>query len=119
MAVHRGALVVGTLPSGRVHSMRVGSAVSSGRALGSGRHHIAAVRRGPTLELYVDGALTAAETDGDGRVLDLGLVPAIRVAGGPRAVFGGEVTQLDFISHALNPPEIAGLASLDTASRGD
>jgi hypothetical protein len=119
MAIHRGAVVVGALPSGRVHSMRVGSAVSSGRALGSGRHHVAAVRRGPTLELHVDGALAATETDGDGRVLDLGLVPGIRVAGGPRAVFGGKVTQLEFVPRALMAPEIAGLASLDSTSRGE
>ena len=91
MAVYNGEVVVGSLPSGRVRSMRVGQAVSTGRAIAPGRHAVTAVRRGPTLELHVDGAPVATGTDPTGRVLDLGALPALTVGGGPRGPFAGAV----------------------------
>jgi hypothetical protein len=106
MAVHRGRLVVGTLPSGRVHAMRVGSAVSSGRPLAPGRHEIAGVRRGPTVDLHVDGMLVASETDDTGAVLDLGTLTEMRVGDGPRAAFCGELLDLRFEPRAFTLAEI-------------
>ena len=104
MAIHRGNLVVGTLPSGRVKAMRIGLAVSSGRALGPGRHEIVATRRGPTVELHVDRSLVASETSPDA-VLDLGSLPAMQ-PGGPRAGFGGQLLDLRFETRAFTPDEI-------------
>jgi Concanavalin A-like lectin/glucanases superfamily len=111
MAVHRGRLVVGTLPSGHVHAMRVGQAVSSGRAVPPGDHHVAAVRRGPTLELYLDGALLANERDPAGATLDLGELPALTSGSGPRAPFAGNVTDPMIRAGAMDASEIARLAS--------
>jgi hypothetical protein len=111
MAVHDGALVVGTLPSGRVHAMRAGSAVSTGRAVGPGSHHVAGVRAGPTLSLYVDGRLAASRTDPAGRVLDLGELPAPTVGGGPRAPFAGEVRHWRLALEASDADEVSRLAS--------
>ena len=91
MAVHRGQVAIGTLPSGRVHSMRVGQAVSSGRAIAPGLHEVVAVRRGPTVELHVDGALAAAETSPDGQALDLGVPPPVVAGNGPRAPYLGQL----------------------------
>jgi hypothetical protein len=110
MAVHRGRLVVGTLPSGRVHSMRTGQAVSAGRAMPAGEHHVAAVRRGPTLELFLDGALVATERDPTGAVLDLGPLPALTPGRGPRARFAAGVTDAKLHSRAMDAAEIARLA---------
>ncbi len=95
MAVHRGEVVVGSLPSGRVHSMRVGQAVSTGRAVAPGPHHLTAIRRGPTLELYLDGALVATGTDPARRVLDLGELPELVVGAGPRGPFTGSVDRVE------------------------
>lgn len=95
MAVHRGQVVVGTLPSGRVHAMRVGLAVSTGRAVAPGRHDVVAVRRGSRLELHLEGVLAASEQDPSGRVLDLGTLPPMTVGGGPRAAFLGTVDGVD------------------------
>jgi hypothetical protein len=107
MGVHRGQVVVGTLPSGRVHAMRVGLAVSTGRAIGPGTHDIVALRRGPRLELHVDGALAAAEEDGSGRVLDLGDLPPMIAGGGPRATFPGTVGAVAVTTGAQPADEIA------------
>jgi hypothetical protein len=109
MAVHHGRIVVGTLPSGHVQAMRVGQAVSSGRAIPPGEHHVAGVRRGPTLELYVDGALMATESDPAGAVLDLGELPPL-ASGGPRAAFAGEVTDAAILARAMDPSDIERLA---------
>jgi hypothetical protein len=111
MAVHRGEVVVGSLPSGRVHAMRVGQSVSTGRAVAPGPHDVTAIRRGPTVELYVDGALVAVGTDPDGRVLDLGTLPELTIGGGPRARFAGSVLDVEVRPGAITPREVARRAS--------
>ena len=110
MAIHRGRLVVGTLPSGHVQAMRVGQAISSGRAVPPGDHHVAAVRRGPTLELYLDGALLASERDPAATVLDLGKLPTLMSGRGPRAPFAGDVTDPIIHRRAMDASEIVRLA---------
>jgi hypothetical protein len=112
MAIHRGRVIVGTLPTGRVHAMRVGIAASTGRGIDSGDHHVAAVRRGPSVELYVDGLLAASETDPADAVLDLGTLGRVRSSGGPRAAFAGRSRDLRLDERALAAPEIAALARL-------
>jgi hypothetical protein len=112
MVVHRGCLVVGTLPSGHVHAMRVGQAVSSGRPVPPGEHHVAAVRRGATLQLYLDGALLAEERDAAGAILDLGELPELTAGRGPRAPFAGQVTDAVIHGEAIDAREIARLAGV-------
>jgi hypothetical protein len=114
MAVHRGQVVIGTLPSGRVHAMRVGLAVSTGRAVEAGTHDVVAVRRGATVELYLDGALMASETDPRGEVLDLGALPDVLAGGGPRAGFRGRVRALEVGPGA---PSAADIAAVPAGSR--
>lgn len=92
-AVHEGRVVVGSLPSAHVHALSIGAAVSSGRAIASGRHTIEATRRSSTLELRVDGRVVASTT-GPHPPLDLGALTATRVGGGPRSRFRGEVVDL-------------------------
>jgi hypothetical protein len=111
MVVHRGELFVGTLPSGRVHSMRVGLAVSLGRALPTGWHHVAAARAGSTVSLWLDGAPAASASDPDGTILDLGSSSRLVLGGGPRSGLEGEIASVRLYGRALAPGEIAGLAS--------
>jgi hypothetical protein len=115
MAVHRGRVIVGSLPSGRVHAMRVGAAASSGVQVGPGNHDVAAVRRGATLELHLDGVLVAAETDPEGVVLDLGELPDVRRGDGPRLPFGGELLEVRAIDRAMGTDEIAGISGRHAA----
>ncbi|HET9852086.1 MAG TPA: LamG-like jellyroll fold domain-containing protein, partial [Candidatus Limnocylindrales bacterium] len=117
MAVHRGQVVVGTLPSGRVHAMRVGLAISTGRAVPPGRHEILAVRRGATLELSVDGVLAATETDPSGLALDLGALPPPTVGGGPRSHFAGGIDRFRVATGAPSPAEVAARAAGSPPSR--
>jgi Concanavalin A-like lectin/glucanases superfamily len=119
MAIHRGRLVVGTLPSGHVHAMRVGQAVSSGRPVSPGDHHVAGVRRGPTLELYLDGVLVASERDPSGASLDLAELPALQSGTGPRGRFGGHVAGSMIHARAMDPSEIALLARSRPAAMAD
>jgi hypothetical protein len=107
MAVHRGQLVVGTLPSGRVHAMRVGLAASTGRAVSPGRHEAVAVRRGPSIELYLDGTLAASATAPSGEALDLGMLPEATPGVGPRSRFGGRVEKFRVATGAPTTEEIA------------
>jgi hypothetical protein len=106
MAVHRGELIVGTLPSGRVHAMRVGQAISTGRSVSPGPHDVVAVRRGPALELYLDGVLLASKTDPSGLALDLGTLATPVVNGGPRSRFAGHVEDFRFAPGAPLPSGI-------------
>jgi hypothetical protein len=110
MAVHAGEVVVGTLPSGHVHSMRVGPSVATGRAVVPGLHHLAAVRQGASVALYLDGTLAGSRTS-PGGVLDLGVLPAPRIGGGPRAAFAGEVLEPKVFAGGLAVGEIASLAA--------
>jgi hypothetical protein len=104
MAVYRGELFCGTLPSGGVHSMLAGAVVSDDRALPTGWRHVAAVRAGGTIELYVDGSLVGhcthdvAPTSADGATFVIG--------GGPRASFDGELADVRLHGRALSAVEI-------------
>ncbi|HEX3264962.1 MAG TPA: hypothetical protein VHR16_04785 [Candidatus Limnocylindrales bacterium] len=109
MAVHRGQVAIGTLPSGGVHAMRVGHAVSTGRAIEPGTHDVVAHRRGATLELSLDGALVASESDPRGAPLDLGVLPDVVTGGGPRARFRGRVERVDVSSGAMSAAAIAAM----------
>lgn len=59
MTVHDGRLYCGVLPSGQVWSLGSGVAVSHDNALGGGWQHVAAVRSGNRLRLYVNGRIQA------------------------------------------------------------
>ncbi len=110
MVVYRGELFVGTLPSAHVHSMRVGAVASHDGALTAGWHHLAGVRRGGAVTLFVDGAPVAA---GTGIPADVAMTPDARaplvLGGGPRASFEGELAEVRLWDRALGAEEISAL----------
>lgn len=108
MAVYRGRLFCGTLPSGQVWSLQAGAAVSHDRWLAPGWHHVAATRRGDGLALYVDGTL-AAEAGGAaalGSSVDAPLV----LGGGPRGDFVGRMRDVRIHAQAHDAGEVARAA---------
>jgi outer membrane protein assembly factor BamB len=111
MAVFGGRLYSGTLPSGTVHSMTAGLVVTQDRALATGWRHVAAVREGPAVALYVDGALvdrrTAAGTLGSAETATS--VPLV-LGGGPRGSFEGELSRVRLFGRALAAEEVAAEA---------
>ncbi len=111
MAVFRGELFAGTLPSGRVHSMTVGLVASDDRALGTGWRHVAAIRRGPAAELFIDGELVGRRA-GDGvRSLGLDRPETLTLGGGPRGGFEGELANVRLHDRALTEGQVQAAAA--------
>ena len=89
MAVYNGRLFVGTLPEGRVHSIEAGRNATVDRPLPAGWRHLAAVRRGGRLEVFIDGlkaAESAAFAPGD---YDLDAGRPLRIGAGENDYFHG------------------------------
>lgn len=109
MATYQGRLYVGTLPSGRVYSLEAGQNVTHDNELPAGWHHLAAVRAGKSLRLYVDGkqvaqsALVPAE-------YDLSCARPLRIGFGGQDYFNGSLSDLRLYRRALADAEIATLA---------
>jgi len=111
MVVHDGRLVCGTLPSGRVHAMRVGLMATGDAALPEGWRHVAAVRRRDGVELFVGGVRVGRA--GDDRTapnMDLGSGSLV-LGGGPRGGFEGELADVELHAAALDVADIARLAA--------
>ena len=62
MAVYQGRLYAGTLPSGHVYSVEAGKVATWDHTFPEGWRHVAAVKQGGVLTLYVDG-IPVATTD--------------------------------------------------------
>jgi len=110
MVVFGGRLWVGTLPSGHVHALRTGAVASHDRSLPPGWHHLAGVRRGERVSLYVDGAeVAAADAPAPQGSIRPGPGTELVIGGGPRADFEGELADVRLWDRALEPGEVAAL----------
>jgi outer membrane protein assembly factor BamB len=117
MAVFDGRLFCGTLPSGRVFALEAGQGVSLDRPLAPGWRHLAAVREGGRLSLYVDGSRAASSTSApDSPPLDLTNRAPLRIGLGAYDHFRGSISDLRLYDRAISPEEIAALASRDHAA---
>ena len=111
MAVYQGKLFAGTLPSGRVCAMEAGAMATWDHAFPPGWRHVAAVRDGQLLRLYVDGVPVAASgpfpaSDHDvsnGRPLTIGVAV--------NDFFQGLLSDLRLYARPLPASEIAALAA--------
>jgi hypothetical protein len=112
MAVFDGRLFCGTLPSGRVHALEVGQSVTLDRTLELGWRHLAAVREGGRLSLYVDGTRVASSSS-SATPLDLTNRGPFRIGFGSHDHFRGCLSDLRLYDRALSTGEIAGLARRD------
>src|SRR5262249_49080540 len=115
MAIFQGRLFCGTLPSGHVHALDVGSAVSDDHELKPGWRHLAAVRQGLRLKLFVDGKLVAASPESDagkGPAFDLSNDRPLTIGFGTHDYFRGSLSDLRLYDRALTADEIAALARL-------
>ncbi|HMV87797.1 MAG TPA: putative Ig domain-containing protein [Blastocatellia bacterium] len=79
-------------------------------------HHVAAVRRGLTMELFYDGALVATAThdsiEAGDNTADVGIGNAVGAIGN---VFPGLIDELEFFNRALSAAEIAALFNAGSA----
>ncbi len=111
MAVYQGQLFCGTLPSGHVHALEAGKCVTYDRELSPGWHHLAAVKQGNRLKLYVAGKEVAASETFDPALFDLGDGLPLKIGFGPHDYFNGSLRDVRLYSRALNGEEIAELAN--------
>ena len=112
MAVYQGKLFAGTLPSGHVHSYEAGRMATSDTALPAGCHHIAAVRDGDVLRLYVDGKLAAQSSSFDSAEFDLNTDQSLKIGFGAHQYFKGTMSDLRLYRGALTVNEIQELSQL-------
>jgi Concanavalin A-like lectin/glucanases superfamily len=111
MAVHRGRLFCGTLPSGHVHSLQAGRSVTHGRELVAGWRHVAAVREGGELKLYVDGQLVSSSQEFTREDFDLDTQRSLKIGFGAHDYFHGHLRELRFYGRALTADQVATLAA--------
>lgn len=109
MAVYQGKLFAGTLPSGKVLSYEAGRMATHDQALPAGRHHVAAVRDGDVLRLYLNGKLVAQSTSFDAADFDLNTDENLKIGFGPHQYFKGAISDLRLYRGALSSESIQEL----------
>lgn len=80
-------------------------------------HHVAAVRRGLTMELYYDGALVAAVTHSSSENADNVGPVGIGNNIGSENGFPGLIDELEFFNRALSAAEVAALFNAGSAGK--
>ena len=97
----------GTL--GRVYSLQLGLMVSHERDIGPGWTHLAAVRQGQQLLLYVNGQLSRQADAPEGRLFDLSNNEPLRIGFGAESFFAGAMADLRLYREALGAQEVKSL----------
>jgi hypothetical protein len=110
MAVFNGRLYSGTLPSGHVRSFEAGRNATDDRELAPGWRHIAAVRDGSRLKLYIDGQPVAQSSELEPAQFDLTNKAPLQIGSGPQDFFNGKLKDVRIYPQALTAAEVADLA---------
>ena len=111
MAQYKGRLFAGVLPSGHIHSVEVGKNATYDHALEPGWRHLAAVRDGDRLKLYIDGERVAESTTFDAGDYELSSKQKLMVGYGANDLLNGRLHDLRLYSGALTGEEVADLAA--------
>src|SRR5262245_55777071 len=106
----------GTL--GRVRSFAFGQMASFEHDLPAGWVHLTAVRRGRSLELYLDGKPAAKSLEDPTRALDLSTAAPLRIGLGGLTYFAGALSNVRLYRGALSEREIAELGRSVPGSGG-
>lgn len=100
---------------GRVYSMEAGKCASSENDLGPGWKHIAAIRQGGLLKLYVDGKLVAKSSAFDPAEYDVSNGRPLRIGFGQTDYFAGRIADVRIYHRALTNAEIEQLGANSTS----
>jgi hypothetical protein len=111
MAVYKGRLFIGALPSGRVLSMEAGRNATYDTALPTGWHHVAAVRDADHLQLYVDGKMVSRSATLKAEDFDLTNDRPLQIGMGAQDHFRGNLADVRLYRGALSPEDVMKLAS--------
>ncbi|HND51544.1 MAG TPA: LamG domain-containing protein, partial [Pirellulaceae bacterium] len=110
MAEFQGRLFVGTLPTGRVLSQSAGVNVTYDHEFPAGWHHVAAVRAGGVLRLYVDGRQAAESASFRASDYDLSVDRPLTIGFGPNDYFRGKLHGVRLDARALSGEELRQLS---------
>lgn len=113
MAVYDGKLYGGTLPSGHMLSIEAGKVVTGDRVFPAGWHHLAAVKEGGRLKVYLDGDLYGNSSPFAPNQYDLTTSAPLRIGFGSYEYFRGRMSNVRLYNRALGAREIYELS--DTA----
>ncbi|MEX2170784.1 MAG: LamG domain-containing protein [Pirellulales bacterium] len=111
MAEHDGQIFCSTLPSGKIYSWRAGRVAMSNTELPPGWHHVAAVRSGNSLAVFIDGKLTGHEDEFEPSDYDLSNDQPLQIGFGPNDFFKGRLCDVRLYRRALTGVEIQKLAT--------
>ncbi len=109
MAEYQGQLFCSTLPSGKVHACEVGKLATWDELFPVGWHHVAAVKSGGKLLLFVDGKLKSSSTDFNSEDFDLSNDQPLRIGSGPNDFFHGHLRDVRLYRRALTQAEVGSL----------
>lgn len=93
---------------GKVYSFSTGEGVSVDHGLGPGWKQVAAVRKGPRLEIYVNGKLASSAESSDSPVAAANSAP-LRIGFGPHSFFRGKMRDVRLYDRALATNEVSAL----------
>ena len=96
---------------GKVFSMEAGKVASYDDDLGPGWKHIAAIRSGGLLKLYIDGKLVAKSSSFDPAEYDLSTDRPLRIGFGQTEYFAGKMADVRLYKVALDDQQIHELYS--------
>ncbi len=111
MAEYQGQLFCSTLPNGRVQACEFGKLVTWDYEFPTGWHHVAGVKSGGKLLLYVDGKLKSSSTDFNPDDFDLSNEQTLRIGSGPNDFFNGRIRDVRLYRRALAQTEVATLSN--------
>jgi hypothetical protein len=107
MAVYQGRLYAGTLPTGHVWSIEAGRCVTYDHELKAGWRHLAGVREGGRLKLYVDGKLVATSLAFNPADFDISNDKPLKIGFGQHDYFNGCIRDVRIYNRALTEAEVA------------
>ncbi|MHB1355410.1 MAG: LamG domain-containing protein [Anaerolineae bacterium] len=94
---------------GEVYAMETGECVSFDGDLGDRERHVAAVRSGNTLALYIDGELAASSTIAGNSNLDVANDEPLLIGNGGVGPFSGQIREVRLYERALTADEVREL----------
>ena len=112
MAVYDGKLFAGTLPSAKVYSFEAGKNVTYDYALPAGPKHIAAIRSGGALKLYIDGKVVSESSSFDPALFDITNERPLLIGNGAHDCFNGRISDFRIYNRALNDDEVGALSTV-------
>ena len=96
---------------GRVHCMEAGKCVSYDDDLGPGWKHLAAIREGGCLKLYIGGKQVAKSSSFDPAEYDVSTDWPLRIGFGQTDYFSGSIAHVRIYNRALRNVEIRRLSA--------